>query len=72
MRAGRLALPTTATGTSPSRSAVSGDSSSNWPRRIAQASPAGPGPHDQDADLDSLLGRSLGGAIASDGANGGR
>ena len=70
MRAGALPFSTTATGFAEPL-AVSGDSSSNWPRRIAQASPAGPGP-DEDADLDSLLRRSLGAAIDPDGANGGR
>ena len=41
---GCLPFSTSATGTSPSRSAVSGCSSSSWPKRIAQASPAGPPP----------------------------
>ena len=41
VRAGPLPFSTTATGTSPSRSAVSGDSSSSWPSRIAQARPPG-------------------------------
>ena len=41
---GCLPFSSTATGTSPSRSAVSGSSSTSWPRRIAQASPAGPAP----------------------------
>ena len=39
-----LPFSTTATGTSPSRAAVSGDSSSSCPSRIAQARPAGPAP----------------------------
>jgi hypothetical protein len=39
-----LPFSSTATGTSPSRSARSGCSSSSCPRRIAQASPAGPPP----------------------------
>ena len=41
---GCLPFSSTATGTSPSRSASSGASSSSCPRRIAHASPAGPAP----------------------------
>ena len=41
---GCLPFSSTATGTSPSRSRVSGRSSSSWPSRIAQASPPGPPP----------------------------
>ena len=33
----------------------SGCSSSSWPRRIAQASPAGPAPTIEHADLDPLV-----------------
>src|SRR6266540_2388214 len=39
-----LPFSSTATGTSPSRPATCGSSSSSWPRRIAHASPAGPAP----------------------------
>ena len=41
---GCLPFSSTATGTSPSRSAISGCSSISWPSRIAQARPAGPAP----------------------------
>ena len=41
---GREPLSITATGTSPSRSATAGASSSSCPSRIAQARPAGPAP----------------------------
>ena len=54
---GCLPFSTRATGTSPSRSATSGCSSSSWPRRIAQARPAGPGADDEHADLDPLVDR---------------
>ena len=54
---GCLPFSSTATGTSPSRSASSGDSSTSWPSRIAQARPGRPRADDQDPDLDPLVRR---------------
>ena len=68
---GALPFSTTATGTSPSRSAISGDSSSSCPRRIAQASPAGPAPTIRTPTSIRSAAGSVGGAITSDGENGG-
>ena len=68
---GRAPFSTTATGTSPSRSAVSGDSSSSWPSRIAHASPAGPAPTIRTPTSIRSSTGSVGAAIASVGENGG-
>ncbi len=66
---GCLPFSSTATGTSPSRSAVAGSSSTSWPRRIAQASPAGPAPTTRIPT--SIGSASPGTASASCGSNGG-
>ena len=52
-----LPFSTTASGTSPSRSATSGCSSSNCPKRIAQREPRRPGADHEHADLDALVDR---------------
>ena len=68
---GCLPLSTSATGTSPRRSAVAGSSSSSWPSRIAQASPAGPPPTIRTPTSIRSSGASVGAAITSSLENGG-
>jgi hypothetical protein len=58
-------LSSTATGTSPSRSASAGDSSISWPSLIAHASPAGPAPTMSAPTSIRSSGESVGSAIAS-------
>src|SRR3954447_6703207 len=68
---GPFPFSSTATGTSPRRSATSGCSSSNWPNRIAHASPAGPAPTiSRPTSIRSSAG-SVGRAIASAAVHGG-
>src|SRR6516164_721399 len=62
-------LSMTATGTSPSRSATAGASSSSCPSRIAHASPAGPAPTIRTPT--SMGSGSLGSATTSAVSNGG-
>ena len=65
---GCLPFSSTATGTSPSRSASSGASSSSCPRRIAHASPAGPAP---TMRIPTSISGSPGAATNSEESNGG-
>src|SRR4051812_6424069 len=68
---GCLPFSSTATGTSPSRSRISGAPSSSWPSRIAAASPAGPAPTTRTPTSIRSSGGSVGGAIASATSKGG-
>src|SRR5262245_31683411 len=68
---GCLPFSSTATGTSPSRSATSGASSSSCPSRIAQARPAGPAPTIRTPTSIRSSSGSLGAATNSDASKGG-
>src|SRR5215212_7035571 len=68
---GAFPFSSTATGTSPSRSAVAGSSAISWPSRIAAASPAGPAPTISTPTSIRSSGASLGAASASSTPNGG-
>src|ERR671934_115669 len=68
---GCLPFSITATGTSPSRSAIAGAPSSSCPSRIAQASPAGPAPTIATPTSIRSSSGSVGREIASLTSNGG-
>ena len=68
---GCLPFSSTATGTSPRRSATSGAPSSSWPSLIAQARPAGPAPTIRTPTSMRSSAGSLGSATNSLASNGG-